>query len=195
MTKHLIYLASGNSNRFGENKLLVTANGKPLYLHGLEQLIKAAEGDPACVVTVVSRYPEIRSTARQMGLRAVDCPESRNGLSYSIKAGIHGAGPCSGDDFLMFICADQPNLTAASIRKLLDHASPGVETARLFWGDSPGNPVLFSAALIPELMQLQGDQGGAAVVKNHRCLPVQADHCGELEDIDFREDLLTVRAP
>ena len=31
-----VYLAAGNSKRFGSNKLLYTIDKKPMFLHGLE---------------------------------------------------------------------------------------------------------------------------------------------------------------
>ena len=189
MNKHLIYLASGNSRRFGSNKLLTPFQGQPLYLYGLRQLMEAAREDDECTITVVSQYSEIRNMAEQLGLRAVDCPDSVRGMSYSVKAGIEAVSPCSAEDFLMFACADQPHLCAESVRKLLQKAIPGTETARLSWGDSPGNPVLFSANLIPELLQLQGDQGGGAVIRRHSCIHVPAGDPRELKDIDCAEDM------
>ena len=38
MKYSLIYLAAGNSRRFGKNKLLVEWNGRPLYEYGLNTL-------------------------------------------------------------------------------------------------------------------------------------------------------------
>ena len=189
MKKHLIYLASGNARRFGKNKLLQEYDGKPLFLHGLERLLEAAEGDRSCEITVVSRYPEIRAAARELGVRAVDAPESEKGISCSIQAGIRAVRPCEEEDFLLFLCADQPHLFTDTIRRLLLRARPGTETARLFAGTTPGNPVLFSAALIPELMELRGDSGGKAILKRHTCIPVPAGNPLELYDIDTEEDL------
>ena len=40
----LIMLAAGNSRRFGSNKLLYEIEGKPMYQHILEKLMKVAEG-------------------------------------------------------------------------------------------------------------------------------------------------------
>ena len=34
----MIYLAAGNSRRFGSNKLYADLNGKPMFLHGMEAL-------------------------------------------------------------------------------------------------------------------------------------------------------------
>ncbi len=184
MAEHILYLASGSSRRFGSNKLLYPLEGKPMFLYGLETLQQAARGRDACTITVISRYPEIRQAAGERGIAAVDSPESAHGISHTIKAGLQALGPLSDDDFLVFAVADQPWLTVSTVRRLLDAARPGVMCASLCWQDRPGNPTLFSAALVPELMALEGDTGGRAVLKKHPCLMIEADNIHELEDLD-----------
>ena len=58
---HIIYMAAGNSRRFGnENKLLQNWQGKPLYLHTFEKLLRIREKQPQNLsLTVVTQYPEI----------------------------------------------------------------------------------------------------------------------------------------
>ncbi|WP_455055580.1 NTP transferase domain-containing protein, partial [Merdimonas faecis] len=41
----LIYLAAGNSRRFGSNMLWYQWNGKPMYLHLAERLMEIADAD------------------------------------------------------------------------------------------------------------------------------------------------------
>ncbi len=184
MHKHIIYLASGSARRFGSNKLLHPLGGKPMFLYGLEMLREVTQLCPDCDLTVVSRYADIRQAAEEMGFRAVDCPESERGISYSIGAGIRALGAVQAEDFLLFVVADQPCLTAASVLRLLAVAGEGTEGASLCYGDRPGNPTLFSARLIPELLALPADVGGRAVLRRHPCVFVQADALRELEDID-----------
>ena len=43
MKIHMIYLAAGNSRRFGSNKLLYSFRGLPLYQYGLKQLRELLE--------------------------------------------------------------------------------------------------------------------------------------------------------
>ncbi len=190
MTKHILYLASGSSRRFGENKLLYDRWGKPLFRHGLDLLREVAESRTDCTLTVVSRYPEIREAARSLGVRAVDSPMSALGVSYTIRAGLEALGAVSEEDFLLFVVADQPNLTRRSLERLLEQARPGTEGACLCWEDQPGNPTLFSARLIPELLALEGDMGGRKVLRRHTCIQVPADSPAELWDIDTKEDLI-----
>ncbi len=188
MRKHILYLASGSSRRFGGNKLLEPLNGKPLYLWGLELLHGVAEGQPDLHLTVVSRYDAIRQTANAMGIPAVDSPDSEKGISHTIRAGLTALGQIDAEDFILFVVADQPYLTADSVNRLLALARGGVEGASLCYGDRPGNPTLFSARLLPELLALEGDTGGRAILRRHNCIFVQANSLQELEDMDTRED-------
>ena len=184
MGNHLIYLAAGSSRRFGENKLLYPVNGRPMYLWTLEVLENLVKHRGDCRLLVVSRYREILREAEGRGIQAVDSPESEKGISHSIRAGISALGKVEEDDFLLFAVADQPYLTEDSVNRLLDCAGEGVEGASLCWGQRPGNPTLFSAKLLPELLALEGDTGGRAVLRRHKCLFVQALSPQELEDMD-----------
>ena len=218
---HVIYMAAGNSRRFGSNKLLYLYEGKPLYRHGLELLLKLKqEMGEKLTVTVVTQYPEILEEVQDIfercgmaGMQAVFCEESRLGASYTIRAGIEAVisqDPVSGQpkewqsmmgekDYLMFMVADQPHLTLDSVQKLIrtavsrePAASPGSpteecsrwETLSLRCGSIPGNPCMFRADLIPELMSLTGDQGGRKVLKRHYCQYVDILDKRELEDVD-----------
>lgn len=184
MRKHILYLASGSSRRFGKNKLLYPVKGKPMYLWSLEMLENLVKKREDCCLLVVSRYEEIRQEASRRGIGAVDSPESEGGISFSIRAGLSALKDVEEEDFLLFVVADQPYLTEGSMLRLLDCAKEGMEGASLCWGDRPGNPTLFSAKLMPELAALEGDTGGRSVLRRHECVFVQAVSEKELEDID-----------
>ena len=218
---HVIYMAAGNSRRFGSNKLLYLYEGKPLYRHGLELLLELKqEMGEKLTVTVVTQYPEILEEVQDIfercgmaGMQAVFCEKSRLGASYTIRAGIEAVisqDPVSGQpkegqsmmgekNYLMFMVADQPHLTLDSVRKLIrtavsreQSAFSGPlaeecsrwETLSLRCGSTPGNPCMFRADLIPELMSLTGDQGGRKVLKRHYCQYVDILDKRELEDVD-----------
>lgn len=189
MTKHILYLASGNSRRFGTNKLLAPLAGKPLYRHGLDMLQGVVAKKENCALHVVSQYAQIQQESEELGIHSIDSPCSPLGMSYTIKAGILGLADLKPDDFLLFVVADQPYLQESSVEKILSTACPSTITARLFFENRPGNPVLFSATLVPELLSLSGDMGGGAIIKRHPCIHVQASSLKELMDIDTIEDL------
>lgn len=193
--KHILYLAAGNSRRFGmtgENKLLYSIGGKTLYRHGLDMLFSLAKKRQDCSLTVISRSDEILKAVQSMGVKTVYSPDSEKGISYTIRAGINSLGNIEKEDFLVFVVADQPYMTEKTVMKLLDCADKETETASVSFQEQPGNPVLFSARLIPELLELTGDEGGRKIIKKHTCKYIQAENEKELYDIDCAEDLIGI---
>ena len=96
---HIIYMAAGNSRRFGSNKLFYELDGKPMYRHLLERLIEikdrynklknAESNNPVIDITVVTRYREILDYCSSIpDCHAVLSSDSEKGISYTIKAGI-----------------------------------------------------------------------------------------------------------
>ena len=96
---HIIYMAAGNSRRFGSNKLFYELDGKPMYRHLLERLVEikdrynklknAESNNPVIDITVVTRYREILDYCSSIpDCHAVLSPDSEKGISYTIKAGI-----------------------------------------------------------------------------------------------------------
>lgn len=188
MNKHIIYLAAGNSRRFGSNKLLHIYGGKPLYRHGLDMLTGLCRNRPDCSLMVVSQYPEILEYARREGIFTVYSPDSSKGMSYTIKAAVGALENAKEEDFLLFVVADQPYLTAHTVTRILECAAPGVEGVSAAFRERPGNPVLFSARLIPALLSLQGDEGGRRALRGHSCTYVAVEDERELYDIDMPEN-------
>ena len=187
---HILYLASGSGRRFGSNKLLAEFRGKPVFRWGLDTLLEVEKSRSDCAVLVVSRYEEIRNTAKKLGLSAVDSPDSEKGISFTIRAGLKALTVQRGDYFL-FAVADQPHLSRETVGKLLNEAENGVLAATAAFGAREGNPVLFSAGLLPELLALEGDRGGRKVLKNHpgQVKKVQASDETELFDVDTPADM------
>ena len=179
MKIHLILLAAGLSRRYGrEDKLLSQWEGKPLYRHVLDKLLDL--GHP---ITVVCNAPEIQAYCDAHGIAHTPSPMAEQGISHSLRAGLIAAG--GGDAYVCFV-ADQPKLRQASIVKLLDtcreqKALLGCVARGARWG----NPVWFHRQFLPELMALEGDTGGRAVLKGYReqVVTVQV-FPEELEDVD-----------
>ncbi len=93
---HIIYMAAGNSRRFGSNKLFYELDGKPMYRHLLDRLAeiknrynKTKSDSQTIDITVVTRYREILDYCACIpDCHAVISPDSEKGISYTIKAGI-----------------------------------------------------------------------------------------------------------
>ena len=213
MKYSLIYLAAGNSRRFGKNKLLVEWNGRPLYEYGLNTLKEAVKDRTDSEILLVSQYPNILQAHPEVV--CVYSPKSTEGLSWSIRAGIEcvlGREPkreqqqeCrrlpdwqEGDHWLLFLTADQPLVEKETIQNLLlqaDNAerltSGKTRIIRARYAGKEGSPVLFHASLIPELKQLSGDEGGRSVIRAHReeMAFVDAAEERQMTDVDTVEDL------
>jgi len=179
-----VLLASGFSTRFSSNKLLADFQGTPLIAHTMAALSRTQIDR----VSVVTRYSEIKELAESFSFRCVlhDHPQ----LSDTIRLGIGDLG--EDVDGYMLCVADQPLLTPETIRMLV--GSFAMDPARIIrprCGDAPGNPVIFPAALREDLMALQGDQGGRAVIKKHPQLLKFAEirDPRELMDVDTVETL------
>ncbi len=187
---HVIYLAAGQSRRYGSNKLLEPRDGRPLYRYGLDAIREAIRGRDDCTLNVVTCWKKIADAVSAEGIRCVPSRDSSLGVSYTIRAGIRSVEPLEDGDYLVFAVADQPNLTPATVARLLDTVRLHPVTACLACGEQSGNPVLFAASLADELCALEGDRGGKAVMRRHpeAHINVPCDAL-ELEDVDVRTDL------
>lgn len=196
---HIIYMAAGNSRRFGSNKLFYELDGKPMYRHLLDHLIeikdrynKLKSDSPVIDITVVTRYREILDYCSSIpDCHAVLSQDSEKGISYTIKAGIMAVQEqkkTGMQDFYMFAVADQPYLKSQSVIKLIDKVLENKGNIRLVFslrcGDAVGNPCVFHSLLISQLLSLEGDKGGRSVAKKYDCVYVDIADERELMDID-----------
>ena len=210
---HIIYMAAGNSRRFGSNKLFYELDGKPMYRHLLDHLIEikdrynklknAESNNPVIDITVVTRYREILDYCACIpDCHAVLSPDSEKGISYTIKAGIMAVQEqkklkkssevthhtAEKEEYYMFAVADQPYLKSQSVIKLIDKVLENKGNMKsvfsLRCGDTVGNPCVFHSSLIPQLLSLEGDKGGRSVAKKYDCVYVDIADERELTDID-----------
>ena len=207
---HIIYMAAGNSRRFGSNKLFYELDGKPMYRHLLDRLVeiknrynKSKSDSQTIDITVVTRYWEILDYCACIpDCHAVISPDSEKGISYTIKAGIMAVQEqkklkkssevthhtAETEEYYMFAVADQPYLKSQSVIKLIDRVLKNTGGKRLAFslrcGDAVGNPCEFNSSLVPQLLSLEGDKGGRSVAKKYDCVYVDIADERELMDID-----------
>lgn len=206
---HIIYMAAGNSRRFGSNKLLYEWKGKPLYRHGLDTVVEATEifrrrELEKISITVVTRYPEIMEYVESLKhvislehaksqdspeIWVVNSPLSEKGASYTIKAGLEAVleKNFSMHDRFLFMVADQPGLQVSTLLRLIE-ASENKPLTSLMYGRKPANPCVFSSCYLPDLMALEGDKGGRSIMKREenngrKVIYVEAG-CEEVWDMD-----------
>lgn len=156
-----LLMAAGNSARFQANKLLMDYDGKPLIRHAMDAIC------PQCIdrVTVVTQYPQIAALAAAKGYACVVNDHPEWGASYTIRLGTESLRDCDG---ILYMVADQPKLTAASVEKIVGawREHPETIVAPVSAGRS-GNPCIFPRTLFDELMSLEGDVGGKQVIRRN----------------------------
>lgn len=179
-----VVLAAGNASRFGTNKLNAALDGRSLILRSLETV----PAERFSSVVVVTQYPEVLKLAGNFHFAAIHNDRPELGLSRSLQLGLTHLRDRTA---VCFQVSDQPLLRRESVAALVDFflREPG-KIAALSHGGVRGNPCVFPARFYPELMELSGDVGGAAVIRRHedelRLLEVPA---GELWDVDTPQAL------
>ncbi len=154
-------LAAGMGVRFGGNKLMALYRGKPLIWWALH----AVPVPPANKVAVVTGQSGIEELAERFGFQPVHNSQPELGLSHSVALATQALSHCDG---ILFLVADQPRL-----------CREGTELVARTWLRQPdnivcaahagrrGSPSVFPKSLFPELLALQGEQGGSAVLHRH----------------------------
>ncbi|MEL7647574.1 MAG: selenium-dependent molybdenum cofactor biosynthesis protein YqeB [Sedimentibacter sp.] len=179
-----VVMASGMSKRMKAEKLRMIVGNKPMYMHVLEKVSQCDFYDTA----VVSWDHEILKSASELGFKGVKNPEYDRGQSKSVVLGLKNLEQSDG---YMFFVADQPLLTAETIKELLRtfENNPQKIVMPVCKGRR-GNPVIFPEALKGQLLSLEGDTGGKAVISSNSgsVLTVEIKSEQELLDIDTAED-------
>ncbi len=186
----MIYLAAGNSRRFGTNKLLYEWDGRPMYEHLFLKLVHLCEGCPDWRIAVVTQYDEIYEQVRSMEkegsrVQAVFSPDSKKGAAYSIREGIKALGQVT--DACAFFVADQPYLREESIKRfLIEMEKQSAKLGSVCCQNIAGSPTWFSREYYPKLLGLSGDEGGRKILRAYPedvCY-FEIEDMRELKDID-----------
>ena len=156
-----VVLAAGSAQRFGANKLSARWEGKPLIRRSLE----AIPAQRFVRTVVVTQYPEFMRLAKEFSFAAVLNDRPDLGISRSLKMGLTALRDC---DAVLFQVSDQPLLRRETVDALLDaYLAQPEKIAALSHNGKRGNPCIFPARFFSELMALQGDKGGGAVIRRH----------------------------
>ncbi len=152
-------LAAGRGSRYAAarpgagNKLLAPFEGKPLVCHAMDALAAAGLSR----VAVVTGEEAIAALARERGFGVVWNERPEMGQGYSVALGVSALSDLDG---ALLLAADQPRVSARSLRALIRAFSCGGKgLACLEDGTHWGNPALFGAPAFPALAALRGDAG------------------------------------
>jgi molybdenum cofactor cytidylyltransferase len=197
-----IILAAGEAKRFGQPKQLLEWNGKPFIRHVAETAL-AAGLSPVVVVTGANAE-QVDAAVRDLPLIIINNPDWQQGQSSSIQTGlkaIHSPPPSLRDtspksfgfgggwEGVIFLLADQPQVTSTILRALVERHS--VDLSPIVAPQVQGqraNPVLFDRVTFPALMSLTGDVGGRAIFSRFPVTYLPWHDENLLADIDTPED-------
>jgi molybdenum cofactor cytidylyltransferase len=187
----VIVLAAGSGKRFGGGKLsspwgdgrLLDAALGPAFAAPARQVIVSWGGD--------ARVPEIATAfARRVGaadrLRLTHVEQHAAGMAESLKAAIGSLPPDSAGAFVFL--GDMPRVPLGLADRLADAVDAGAPAAAPTFAGQRGHPVLFGAALLPQLNALSGDRGAATMLRDlgDALALVPAPDDGVLFDVDLR---------
>jgi molybdenum cofactor cytidylyltransferase len=180
-----IILAAGGSKRFGRPKQLLEWRGQPFVR--VVALTALGAGLTPYVVTG-AQAAEVEAALSDLPLKLVRNESWPGGQSTSIRAGISALPSSAGG--AIFLLADQPQVTGAVIRALLDIHSAKLSpiVAPLVQNERRANPVLFDRVTFPDLMTLEGDVGGRGIFSRHRVEFMPWHDENLLFDVDSPED-------
>lgn len=201
---NIILLAAGNSRRFGNNKLLTEFEGKPLFQYTFDVAVAVSEwlikNKVDNNIIIVSQYGEVLSAGEKSGCMAIENNKPELGISYSIKLALNACGKIDDRDnkdssrhnvdYMFFVC-DQPLLRSESAINLVSsYRNSHKPMGCLAYKNRLGNPCIFNSKYVPDLLQLEGDDGGKKIIllNPDNTLTVESYDEKELLDIDNMED-------
>ena len=192
----IILLAAGSSSRMrGRDKLLEQVNGMSL-LRLQTTRARAATAGPVLVTLPPAPHPRY---AELIGCDAtpVTVPDAASGMSASLRRGLLALPPRTAA--VMILLADLVALETADLVTVFDKVD--LTTDAMVWRGvtskgKPGHPLVVRSTLFAALMTLQGDTGGAEVIRQHagQTIPVPLPGNRALLDLDTPDDWAAWRA-
>jgi len=182
-----VVLAAGGATRMGQLKQLLPLGGQPMVRHVAQAT--CAAGLDQVVVVVGAQADSVQQALTGLPVEIVVNRAWAEGLSSSLRAGIQALN--TQVQAALILLADQPALTPALLRALVDHyRATGAPLIAPFYRGQRGHPVLFARSLFPELLAVEGDRGGREVIARHQneMARLEVDDPAVLLDIDTPQD-------
>jgi molybdenum cofactor cytidylyltransferase len=179
-----ILLAAGESTRMGRQKALVAWEGTTLLEYQLTQLSSIDEIEQIVVVT--GHNPEgISAIAARFARACIAYNEQyATGKVSSILAGLRALSADA--DAIMLLAVDQPRPAGILRTLLVRHAEERTAITVPSRNGRRGHPIVFSRALLPELLAIsEASLGIRAVMRDHTADTIEV----EIDDPAIHVDL------
>jgi molybdenum cofactor cytidylyltransferase len=185
-----IVLAAGASHRLGQPKQLLVYRGEFL----IERAIRLAnEAGAAPVVAALGAHFEVivASIALNDVILSIN-DQWEKGIASSIHAGLETLNAvANGASGVLILGCDQPRLTAAHLRALIETfvAQSQAAIVASAYAGIHGVPAVFPRSVFAELFALRGDKGARELLVKPPCPLIALDFEGGEVDIDQPGDL------
>jgi len=185
-----IVLAAGASLRLGQPKQLLMLAGETLLARSIRL---AGEAGASPLLTVLGANFEVicASVALDQAIPVIN-DEWQQGIATTIHAGLNALdGVAPNATGALILSCDQPRLTAAHLRNLIEAfaAQPEPSIAASAYAGVLGIPAVFPRSAFPNLRALQGDKGARALLLEPPCPLIAVPFPGGEIDIDMPADL------
>ena len=180
-----IILASGFSNRMGQNKLLIEVDGRRV----IERVIDSCKNSMLDEIILVYRVDELKDIGEKHGIKTIFNPNAHLGQSASVIQGVEDSKDLNA---FMFIVGDQPFLDTRVINKLIEEYRKDTKMiVTPYYNQKFGMPIIFPNIYKDDLLKVKGDKGGREIIENNKDLVKKIYFDNELLviDIDTIEDL------
>jgi molybdenum cofactor cytidylyltransferase len=187
-----VVLAAGGSARMGQPKQLLPVGGQPMVRRVAEAACGAGLGQ--VVVVVGAHAGAVRDALAGLLVEVVANEDWAMGMSSSLRAGLRALRPEI--EAALLVLGDQPALTSGLLAALVTHFhETGAPIVAPVYAGRRGNPVLFHRSLFAELLAVEGDQGGRALLDRHRekVELLAVDDPAVVLDIDTRHDYAQIQ--
>ena len=203
-----VLLAAGMSTRMGAQNKLLLPFGRGTMIGHMVGVLRAARLTEL-VVVLGHEADQVRAALEAANppdapgcpLRVVEHPHFAEGMGSSLKAGLRALS--AGLEAVMVCLTDQPLLETADVNRLVTAMGTtltgqgGKNIIVPFHGGQRGNPVLFSAHYLEEVLATRGPIAGCrGIVQRYPnavlAVEMETDHI--LRDIDTPEDYQALMA-
>jgi molybdenum cofactor cytidylyltransferase len=185
-----LVLGAGGSKRLGRPKQLLPYGGGTLLEHTVATA-RACAFDQL-VVPLGGAAGEVRERVDLSGAEVVVNYDYGQGCSSSIAAALGTVNRRC--DVLVLMLGDQPGVTPATVRALLD-ARGDAPIAVCRYDDGRGHPIAFHREVFPQLADLHGDKGVWRLLDERAADVIDVPVAGNVpRDVDTPEDYQAVLA-
>ena len=163
----VVVLAAGSSSRLGQPKQLIKYKGKPLLQNILDH--SQVLSFTSKVLILGAHAEEIKKNINTGEFRVIINEQWEEGIASSILKGVRSSLEINPNlENILFLLSDQPFVTSALIKELLDtHKKEGKTITGCRYDKTVGVPVIFNKNMFRELCHLNGDRGAKVLIRKY----------------------------